>query len=161
DAPAANQPEGSFSHELSGLVLIAWLLMVFIPARGFCFPPAALHRAAEPIGLFAGVDDMSAIRNPVHHRLAQSSIGKHLRPFGKPKVARNHKSRPFSSFGYHLVEKLGPDIGKRDIANFVDRNQLVAKPTGQKATHTIVLSGFDKLVDQASGRCESDTSPLS
>ena len=129
------------------------------------FPPVRLsssgfHRAPEPIGLFAGVDDVGAIRHPVHHRLAQSGIGKHLRPFGESKLVVINQRRPLCPLGNHLIEKLGTDIRQRDIAHFIDCDQFVTKPAGQKATHPIVLPGFDELVHQSRCRCETDTPPL-
>src|SRR5581483_6369492 len=47
---------------------------------------ALLERAAEAVGLGAGLDDVGAVGQPVQQRLAQPGVGNDLGPFRKRQV---------------------------------------------------------------------------
>lgn len=83
-------------------------------ARGF--RPPFLDGLPEAVAVGAGFDDVSAIRDPVQQRLAESSVGDHLGPLGKGQVRGQDGGGLLGPLGDNLEQGLGSQFGHRHVA---------------------------------------------
>src|SRR3954454_8988213 len=81
---------------------------------------------AEAPGLVAGVDDVRAVGEAVNDGLGEASVGKDLRPFAEGQVGGDDQRSAFVAFGEDLEDQLGGAVRQREIAKFVNDDQLGA-----------------------------------
>jgi hypothetical protein len=100
------------------------------------------------------------VGEPIEQGLAEPGVGEDLRPLGEGQVGGYDDGGLFGSLCDHLEEQLGGDFGQRDIAEFIDDDQLHAGLAGQHAPQTLLPLRFDELVDQRSGCGKAHSSAL-
>jgi hypothetical protein len=99
---------------------------------------------------------VSAVGNSIQECFAEPDIAKDLSPFRKRQI-RGHDDRgSFRAIGDNLEEQFGANVGKRNVADFINGNQFIAEPSGEHAAQLVLMFGFEKFVDQARRRCESN-----
>ena len=63
--------------------------------------------------------------------------------------------RAFGAIGDDLKQELGADIGERDVADLVNGDQVIPRPSGEHAGELHRVLGFDQLIDQRGGGGEA------
>ena len=121
---------------------------------GSAFLLPLFERAAKPIGLVAGVDDVRAIGDAIQHGLAQARVRDHLGPFRKWQIRRQDERGALGPVGDDLEQQLRPDIGERDVAHLVNRDHVIPRPPGEHAGELHRVLRLDQLVDQRGGGSE-------
>jgi hypothetical protein len=91
------------------------------------------------------------IGEPIAHYLAEPSVGEDLRPLREGQVGGHDDGGLLGPLGDNLEERFGSDFGKRDIAEFVDDDQLPAGPACQHTAQALFPLRLDELVDQCGG----------
>ena len=127
----------------------------------YAFPRLALcGRAAEPVGVCAGGDDVRTVRQPVDQRLAQPRVRDHLRPFGEWQVGGDDHRRLLGPVGDHLEHQLARRLGQRHVAQLVDADQVEPFPSAQRSAELVRMRRLGQLVDQPGGRREPNPAAL-
>ncbi len=72
--------------------------------------------------------------NALHKR-----VRKHLRPLRERQIRGHDQAGAFGPFGDDLEQQLGADLGQRHVADFIERDYVVAYPSRQHAAHPVVL----------------------
>ena len=74
---------------------------------------------------------------------------------GKRQIDGDDHRGLFGTFRDDLEQELGAHFGQRDIADFIKRNEIVAGPTGQRASELQLMLGLDQFIDQRGGGGEA------
>ena len=69
---------------------------------------------------------MCLIGEPIKHCLTEPGVGKDLGPLREGQVGGHDDGSLLGPLGDHLEEQLGSDFGKRDVAEFIDDDQVIA-----------------------------------
>lgn len=94
---------------------------------------------------------MGLVGEPVEDSLAQPGVGKDLWPLRERQVGGDDHGGLFGPVGDDLEEQFGGHLGQRDIAEFVDDDQIHAGPALEHASEALFALRFDELVDQRGG----------
>src|ERR1700746_1095688 len=124
------------------------------------FPLALLQGTAEAVRLGSGFDYIGAGSDAVDQRLAEPGVGNNLGPFRERQIGGNDYRRLFSPFCDDLEQKLCADLGQGHVSHFVERDQIVASPAGQRAAELQLMFGLDQFVDQPGGAGEAHSAFL-
>jgi hypothetical protein len=87
----------------------------------------------EPVAGGAGLDDVGLVGDAVDDGGGESWVDEGLGPFAERGVGGNGDSGSFLSFGEDLEEQLGGVLVEADVAEFVDREEVVAAVAGDDA----------------------------
>lgn len=109
-------------------------------------PP--FHRSPESKRFRSGLDDVSAVGNPIEQRLTESGVRKDRRPLREWQVGCHDQRRSLSSIRDHLEQKLCPDISEWNIADFIQGDQISLHPTSHQSANPAVLFGLHQFIDQ-------------
>ena len=103
---------------------------------------------------------MGLVCESIEHGLAEPCIGEHLGPLREGQVGGDDDGCLLGSFSDNLEEQLSGDLGQRHIAQFIDDDQLDARPSGEHPAQSLFALGLDELVDQRGGGCKTHTPAL-
>jgi hypothetical protein len=106
------------------------------------------------------LDNVCPIGDAVEQRLAQPRIGNDLGPFRERQVSGHDHCRLFGPFRDHLEQELGPNFGQRHVADFIERDKVVAGLARQRAAELQLVLGLDHFVDRPRRGRESHSSLL-
>ncbi len=115
-----------------------------------------LERPPETVGFGAGFDNVGSIRNAVKQRFAKPGVGNHLCPFRERQVRCEDHSGSFRPLGNDLEQKLSSHFSQRNIAHFVDCDQIVTAPAGHHAPQLQLVFRFNQFIHQRSRSRETD-----
>jgi hypothetical protein len=90
----------------------------------------------------------------------QSRVGEDLWPLGEGQVGGDDDGGLFGSLCDDLEQQLGGDLGQRNVAEFIDNDQLHAGPAGQHAAQTLLPLCFDELIGERGGGREAHSPAL-
>ena len=92
------------------------------------------NRAPETKRFSPGFQNVCAVRQAVQHGFAQARAGEYLRPFGKRPIGRHNHSRFLSAIRYDLKQQLGTYFSQWHMAELIDNNQFVTRPSTQRTS---------------------------
>src|SRR6266702_1810862 len=97
-------------------------------ARGVVAGSASLlvEAVAKAPGLGAGVDDVGAVGEAVDDGLGEAGVVEDLGPFTEGQVGGDDQAAAFVAFGEDLEDELGGAVGQREVAEFVEDDELGA-----------------------------------
>jgi hypothetical protein len=95
--------------------------------------------AVEPVADGAGLDDVGAVGDAVDDGGGKAWVGEGLGPLAERGVRGDSDSGAFFSFGEDLEEQLGGVLIEADVAEFVDREELVAASASSLASWAQVM----------------------
>ena len=87
----------------------------------------------EPVAVGAGLDDVGAVGDAIDDGGGQARVGEGLGPFAERGVRGDGDSGSFFAFGEDLEEELGGVLIEAYVAEFVDREEVVAAVAGNDA----------------------------
>ncbi len=99
-------------------------------------PPEAVAKAP---GLRPRLDDVRPVGDSVDHRLCQPGVGEDLTPLAEGQVRRDDQRAALVALGDHLEDELGRSGGQREVAELVEDDELIARPT--PARHPLLARG--------------------
>jgi len=77
----------------------------------------------------ARLNDVRSVGQAIQQGLAEPGIGEHLGPFREREVGRNDHRGFFCTLRDHRKQQFRPQFRQGDIAQFIDTDQIVARPT--------------------------------
>src|SRR5208283_5929388 len=86
---------------------------------------------------------------PIQQRRSHYLIAKYLGPVGEPKVGCDHHGPFLVSFRQDLKKQFRSFLGKRDISEFIQDEQIIADIPLDKTLQRPLLSCFDEFIDKA------------
>jgi hypothetical protein len=101
------------------------------------------------------------VGEPVEYSLAEPCVAEDLGPLREGHIGGDDDGGLFGSLGDGLEEQFGGDFGERNVAEFIDEDQIHAGPAGQHSAQVLLPLCLDELVDQRSGsrKAHSPTLP--
>ena len=118
-----------------------------------------LRRAFEAVAILPGLDDVGLIGDAIDQSFAEASIGNHFGPLGKRQVGCQKDRCFLRSIGDDLEQILGSDFRHRHIADFVDPDHVITRPTLEGSSEGVLMLRFNEFIDQA-GCCGEADPPL-
>ena len=79
------------------------------------------------------MDDVGPVGDPVDDSGGESRVGEGFGPFAERCVGSDGDGGAFFSFGQNLEEEFGGVLVEADVAEFVDREEVVAAVAGDDA----------------------------
>ena len=91
----------------------------------------------EAPAVVAGLDNVAVVRQPVEHGGCHFGVAEHLRPIGEGQIGGDQQRGIFVEFADQVEQQLAARLAERQIAEFVDDDEIVAQQLlGQPATTT-------------------------
>src|SRR3954463_6152525 len=88
----------------------------------------SIESPSKAVRFGSGFQDVRPVGDTIQQCFAKASIRNHLRPFGKGKVRGQDHGPSLGTFGDDLKQKLSTYFCQRNIAHFVDGDQIIAAP---------------------------------
>ena len=120
----------------------------------------AFEAVAEAPGLVAGVDDVRAVGEPVDDGFREAGVGEHLGPLAERQVGGDDQAAAFVALGEDLEDELGGAVGQREVAQFVEDDELGAGVAADDAAELAAALGFLELVREGGEGGEADAASL-
>ncbi len=79
------------------------------------------------------------MRQAIQQGGRQVRFTKNLRPVSKSKIGRHNHGFAFMTLGKHLKQSLSSGFRKRDIASFIQNQQIIAGIAFQQATQDVFV----------------------
>jgi hypothetical protein len=91
---------------------------------------------------------VGAVGDAVDDGGGESRVGEGLVPFGERGVTRHGHGRAFLAFGEDLEEQFGGAFVEVDVAEFIDREEVVAAVAGDDACEVMFVGCFGEFVGE-------------
>jgi hypothetical protein len=102
----------------------------------------------EASAVIAGFDDVAMMRQAVEQGRRHLRVGEHGRPFGEGEVGRDDDRGAFVQATDQVEQQLAAGLGERQIAEFVEHQQVDAhQAVGDAAASALLGLGFE-FVDE-------------
>jgi hypothetical protein len=121
----------------------------------------------EAPAIVASLDDVAVVGQPIEHGGCHFGVAEHLRPIGEGEVGGDQQRGVFVEFADQVEQQLAARLAERQIAEFVDDDEIVAQQLlGQPATTTggllllQLIDEIDQIEEASSGAGANDASRL-
>ena len=105
----------------------------------------------QAVAFTVGFEDVNAMGQPVQHGPGEPFAAQHLRPVFKRQVGGDDEAGTLISTGHHIEEQFGPGLGERDVAEFVEDEQIEPFELFVEPLEQPVLAHLQKQCHQRCG----------
>src|SRR5882757_4552041 len=114
----------------------------------------------RPIAVAVHFEDVDVVGQSVEQRTGQPLGPEHAGPLVERQIAGDDGGAALVALAEDLEQQLAAGRRQRDIAEFIDDQQLVTSQLALQAQQALLVSGLDQLMDQSGGRDEADRRAL-
>ncbi len=86
-----------------------------------------------PAGI-AGLDDVAVVGEAIEHGGGHLGVAEHLRPIGEGEIGRDQQRGVLVELADEMEQQLATGLAKRQVAEFVDDDEIVAQQFLGEAT---------------------------
>ena len=113
------------------------------------FSFCAVLSVFEAVAVAVGLDDVDAVGDAVEERAGHTLVAEYVGPVLKGQVGGEENALAFVGAAYDLEEEFGAGLGKRDIAELVEDEQVEFGQAVEESFELAFFSGLEELGDEA------------
>ena len=114
----------------------------------------------EPEAVAVHLQDVNVMGEAIEQRASEPLGAEHAGPLVEGQVAGDDDRAALVALAEDLEQQLGTGLCERNVAQFVDDQQLVACELTLQAQQTLFIASFVKVVDQRRSGGEADRRPF-